>query len=113
MLQKKPTDQEVAKWGFRGLFDYSTKVFKGKELEDREYSSGKKTVSFYDKSVKSKIKPDKLYKCWYDYSDASDPCDTSEFWYIAYIEEVPELVQTMYDTLEKLKRQTKKYETEK
>jgi hypothetical protein len=44
----------------------------------------------FDKTVESKIVDDKYYKCWYIYSEASDPADSSKYYYFVYVEEVPD-----------------------
>lgn len=101
MLQKKPTDEEIQEkspWGYHKLSDFSTKIFKGHQLFETkpDFLGDYKHVNFFDKSVKDKIKEDKYYKCWYSYRDASDPADSSEYFYFAYVEEVPtEIVEAI------------------
>lgn len=94
-IQRKPTDEEIREkrgWEHSRLSDYSVKIFKGRDLFETEpnYLGDYKHVSFFDKSVKDKIDKDKYYKCWYTYSDASDPADSSEYFYFVYVEEVPQ-----------------------
>lgn len=91
-MQQRPKDEEVRNYYHNKLSDYSVKIFKGYELHATEpnYLGDYKHVRFFDKTVESKIEDDKYYKCWYDYKDASDPADSSEYFYFAYVEEVPD-----------------------
>ena len=105
-IQIKPTDEEIkakGPWGHSKLSDFRVDIFKGSQLFETEpnFLGDYKHVRYFDPSVKDKIQNDKLYKCWYSYSDAHDPADSSEYFYFAYIEEVPE------DILEALKAKRK------
>lgn len=105
-IQRKPTDEEIRNkgpWGYSKLSDFSVDLFKGSQLFESEpdFLGDYRHVGYFDPSVKNRIQNDKLYKCWYSYSDAHDPADRSEYFYFAYIEEVPK------DILEALKAKRK------
>jgi len=92
MIQQRPKDEEVRDYYHSKLSDYSVKIFKGYDLHATEpnFLGDYRHVRFFDKTVESKIEDDKYYKCWYHYSDASDPADSSTYYYFAYVEEVPD-----------------------
>lgn len=92
MIQKRPSDEEVRDYYHSKLSDYSVQIFKGYELRETKpnFIGDYKHVRFFDKTVESKIDDNKYYKCWYNYSDASDPADSSTYYYFAYVEEVPD-----------------------
>jgi len=73
--------------------DYACDLFWGRRIipEKRNAWTGDgTTIKFWDESVIKKIQPDKRYKCWYKHSFPSDPADSSDAYFFAYIEEVPE-----------------------
>ena len=90
-LMKAPTDDYISKHTSRSkLSDFATALFWGRDLHTEKKSGDRMTVSYLDKSVEAKIEDNKRYKCWYEYSDASDPADSSTWYYIVYVEEVPQ-----------------------
>lgn len=108
-IQRKPTDDEIREkrgWEHSRLSDYSVRIFKGNQLFETEpnFLGDYKHVNYYDKSVKDKIDKDKYYKCWYTYSDASDPADSSEYYYFVYIEEVPDEIVDAINAQEKVSK---------
>jgi hypothetical protein len=88
MIQQRPKDEEVSFNNHSKLSDYSVDIFKGRDLHTTDFFH--KHVKFFDKTVESKIVDDKYYKCWYIYSEASDPADSSKYYYFVYVEEVPD-----------------------
>lgn len=92
MIQERPKDEEVRSFYYRKLSDYSVDIFKGHELHENkpDFIRDYKHVKFFDKTVESKIEDDKYYKCWYNYSEPSDPADRNTFYYFVYVEEVPD-----------------------
>lgn len=82
-------------------------LFLGKDLEDCKINS-----IYHDwcrfhfpQGVKNKIEKEKLYKVWFDYSDSSDPANSSCHYTIYYIEEAPEEIKIaleMWETNEKI-----------
>lgn len=92
MIQQRPKDEEVSFNNHHKLSDYSVKIFKGYELHEEkpDFIRDYKHVKFFDKTVESKIEDNKYYKCWYDYSEPSDPADRDRFYYFVYVEEVPD-----------------------
>ena len=106
-IQKKPTDEEIKErgpWGYTKLSDFSVRLFKGHQLFETEpnYLGDYRHVHYFDPRVKGKIDRNKWYKCWFSYSDAHDPADSSEYFYFAYIEEVPEDIVNIIDSKKKL-----------
>lgn len=99
MIQQKPTDKEISeRWGCDGynhLSNFSVKIFKGYQLfETKPDRLGDyRHVHFLDPSVKEKIDKDKHYKCWYGYKDAADPMNSSEYFFFAYVEEIPDYIE--------------------
>lgn len=111
MIQKRPTDEEVRDYYHIKLSDYIVEIFKGHQLRETKpnFLGDYKHVRFFDKTVANKIDDNKYYKCWYSYRDASDPADSSEYFYFAYVEEVPaEIVEAI-----KAQDMIHKYVTEK
>lgn len=88
-LQKRPTEEEFGRAG--RLDEYSTGIFIGRRIIEVPEKYGDYThIKYLDPSVKDKIDPSKKYKCWYHHRQPADPADCSDYYFIAYIEEVPE-----------------------
>lgn len=110
MIQKKPTKEKIDKYqadsGYSRLSDYPTRIFKGHELFETKpnFCGDYKHVRFLDPNVKDKIDSSKYYKCWYSYSDASDPADSNEYFFFVYVEEVPDDIVDAINAQEKIKR---------
>lgn len=98
-LMEKPTIYE--------LNYLRTNIDKGKYIKSRfpEYSDP--TYWCYPNGVKEKIEDDKTYKVWFEYRDAADPYDSTTWYYVKYIEEVPDdkiaLIEYLENLLKKLK----------
>jgi len=88
------------------------KLFYGRDLEDYVtnsiYNDWCRFI-FRQKGVKEKIEKDKLYKVWFEYSDASDPMDSSCTYSIYYIEETPEEIQTALEMWKTNEQKVKDY----
>ena len=88
------------------------KLFYGKDLEDYVtnsiYNDWCRFI-FRQKGVKEKIEKDKLYKVWFEYSDASDPMDSSCTYSIYYIEETPEEIKNALDLWKTNEQKVKDY----
>lgn len=52
--------------------------------------------------VEEKIEDDKTYKVWFNYRDAADPADSTTWYHVKYIEEVPGDKITLIKYLAKL-----------
>lgn len=89
-LMNKP-DEATIKYKEKSLFY-------GKDLEDYVTNSiyNDWCRFYFPKGVKKKIQKEKMYKVWFEYSEASDPMDSSCSYCIYYIEEVPEDVEMAY-----------------
>lgn len=64
---------------------------------------------YKDKSVgeQIKIEDDKTYKVWFEYRDAADPYDSTTWYHVKYIEEVPDDKIALIKYLEKLLKELK------
>jgi hypothetical protein len=98
MIQQRPKDEEVCFNNRSKLSDYSVDIFKGRDLHSTDFFH--KYVKFFDKTVESKIVDNKYYKCWYIYSEASDPADSSNYYYFVYVEEVPDEIVKIIESQE-------------
>ena len=78
---------------------------KGYSIKTSSYSGN--TYWIYPNGVGEKIEDDKTYKVWFEYRDAADPYDSTTWYHVKYIEEVPadkfELVKYLEELLRKLK----------
>lgn len=98
VVQRKPTDDEInEKCGYlhSKLSQYSVRIFKGSQLfaSEPNYLGDYTHVAFLDPSVQKRIDKEKYYKCWYSYTDASDPADSSEYYFFVYVEQVPDYIE--------------------
>ena len=88
------------------------KLFYGRDLEDYVtnsiYNDWCRFI-FRHKGVKEKIEKDKLYKVWFEYSDASDPMDSSCTYSIYYIEETPDEIQNALEMWKTNEQKVKDY----
>ena len=88
------------------------KLFYGRDLEDYVtnsiYNDWCRFV-FRRKGVKEQIEKDKLYKVWFEYSDASDPMDSSCTYSIYYIEETPDEIQNALEMWKTNEQKVKDY----
>lgn len=111
MLQKRPADEEVKDYYHSKLSDYNVEIFKGRQLRETKpnFLGDYKHVRFFDKTVANKIDDNTYYKCWYSYSDAHDPADSSEYYYFVYVEEVPEHIVKLIEG----QKEIQKYVNEK
>ena len=98
-LMEKPTIYE--------LNYLSTYISKGKFIKSRfpEYSDP--TYWRYPNGIEEKIEDDKTYKVWFEYRDAADPCDSTTWYHVKYIEEVPDDKIALIKYLEKLLKELK------
>ena len=102
-LQNTPLMDKPTLYELRYL---STDISKGKFIKSRfpEYSDP--TYWCYPNGVDKKIEDDKIYKVWYEYRDAADPYDSTTWYHVKYIEEVPadkfELIKYLENLLKEL-----------
>lgn len=82
-------------------------IEKGKDIKTYTPSYGDPTYWCYPKGVEKKIEDDKTYKVWINYRDAADPCDSTTWYHVEYIEEVPDDKITLIKYLEKLLKELK------
>ena len=103
-LMDRPSDEEIKRDPYTSYYkldEVNTDIFLGANIHSETYGSNRDTWR-YPEGVEEKIKPDKNYKIWYRCHDASDPCDTSTFYYVYYIEEVPQSKIELINNLKKL-----------
>ena len=98
LLMEKPSENElrcVVRIG----------IEKGKYIKTSTY--GGDTYWYYPKGVEEKIEDDKTYKVWFEYRDTADPYDSTTWYHVKYIEEVPadkfELIKYLENLLKELK----------
>ena len=98
-LMKKPSEDK--------LKYVRTDIEKGKYIKSHfpEYSDS--TYWCYHKGVEKKIEDDKTYKIWFEYRDAADPYDSTTWYHVKYIEEVPDDKIALIKYLEKLLKELK------
>lgn len=103
-LQNTPLLEKPSEYELKYL---STDISKGKFIKSRfpEYSDP--TYWRYPNGVEEKIEDDKTYKVWFDYRDAADPCDSTTWYLVKYIEEVPDDKIALIKYLEKLLKELK------
>ena len=84
-----------------------TDISKGKFIKSSFPEHSDPTYWYYPNGVDKKIEDDKTYKVWFEYRDAADPYDSTTWYHVKYIEEVPadkfELVKYLEELLRKLK----------
>ncbi len=97
-LMEKPSEYE--------LKYVSTNIDKGKYIKTYTPSHGDPTYWYYPNGVEEKIEDNKAYKVWYEYRDAADPYDSTTWYDVKYIEEVPDdkiaLIKYLIELLEEL-----------
>ena len=98
-LMEKPSERE--------LLGVTIGFKKGKFIKSRfpEYSDP--TYWRYPNGVEEKIEDDKTYKVWFEYRDAADPYDSTTWYHVKYIEEVPDDKIALIKYLEKLLKELK------
>ena len=97
-LMEKPSDNEL-----RCVVTIG--IEKGKYIKTSTYAGD--TYWYYPKGVEEKIEDDKSYKVWVYYRDAADPCDSTTWYHVKYIEEVPDDKIALIKYLEKLLKELK------
>lgn len=98
-LMEKPSEYE--------LKHVRTNIDKGKYIKTYTPSYGDPTYWCYPNGVEEKIEDDKTYKVWFNYRDAADPCDSTTWYHVKYIEEVPDDKISLIKYLEKLLKELK------
>lgn len=98
-LMEKPPEYE--------LKYVRTNIDKGKYIKTYTPSYEDPTYWCYPNGVEEKIEDDKTYKVWFNYRDAADPCDSTTWYHVKYIEEVPDDKITLIKYLEKLLKELK------
>lgn len=85
-LQNTPLMENPSEYELKYL---STDISKGKFIKSHfpEYSDP--TYWCYPNGIEEKIEDDKIYKVWFEYRDAAAPCDSTTWYHVKYIEEVP------------------------
>ena len=79
ILMKKPDDSV--------LVHLSRTLLHGRSMQNDKGFLWETTWTL-PKEVRGKVDEDKLYRIWYKYHDAADPCDTSTHYTVYYMEEV-------------------------
>lgn len=98
-LMEKPSEYE--------LKYVRTNIDKGKYIKTYTPSYSDPTYWCYPKGVEKKIEDDKTYKVWFEYRDAADPYDSTTWYHVKYIEEVPDDKIALIKYLEKLLKELK------
>ena len=80
---------------------------KGKYIKTRSSSHGDPTYWCYPNGVEEKIEDDKTYKVWGEYRDSADSYESTTWYRVKYIEEVPEDKIALIKYLEKLLKELK------
>ena len=98
-LMEKPSERELlgVTFGFE----------KGKNIKTRFPKYSDPTYWRYPNGVEEKIEDDKTYKVWFEYRDAADPYDSTTWYHVKYIEEVPDDKIALIKYLEKLLKELK------
>ena len=103
-LQNTPLMEKPSKYELIGL---TTGFEKGKYIKTSCSSHGDPTYWCYPNGVEEKIEDDKTYKIWGEYRDAADPYDSTTWYHVKYIEEVPDDKIALIKYLEKLLKELK------
>jgi hypothetical protein len=98
-LMDKPSERE--------LLGVTIGFEKGKHIKTRFPKYSDPTYWCYPNGVEEKIEDDKTYKFWGEYRDAADPCDSTTWYHVKYIEEVPDDKIALIKYLEKLLKELK------
>jgi hypothetical protein len=80
-------------------------ILKGYIIKTSSYSCN--TYWCYPNGIEEKIEDDKTYKVWFEYRDAADPFDSTTWYHVKYIEEVPDDKFSLIKYLEKLLKELK------
>ena len=102
-LQNTPLLEKPSEYELKYL---STDISKGKYIKTHTKNYGS-SYWRYPNGVEEKIEDDKTYKVWFDYRDAADPCDSTTWYHVKYIEEVPDDKIALIKYLEKLLKELK------
>ena len=65
-------------------------VYTGYQIHTIEPRYSDPTYWYYPEDVEEKVNNNKHYRVWYTYRDAADPADNTTWYYVKYIEEIPE-----------------------
>ena len=103
-LQNTPLMEKPAEYEFIGV---TTAFEKGKYIKTSSSSDGDPTYWCYPTGVEEKIEDDKTYKVWVVYRDSADPYDSTTWYHVKYIEEVPDDKITLIKYLRKLLNELK------
>ena len=98
-LMEKPSERE--------LLGVTIGFERGKDIKTRFPKYSDPTYWCYPNGVEEKIEDDKTYKFWGEYRDAADPCDSTTWYLVKYIEEVPDDKISLIKYLEKLLKELK------
>lgn len=98
-LMEKPSERE--------LIGVTIGFEKGKYIKTRIQKYSDPTYWCYPNGVEEKIEDDKTYKFWVEYRDAADPYDSTTWYHVKYIEEVPDDKITLINYLRKLLNELK------
>lgn len=93
-LMEKPSEHE--------LKHLRIDIDKGENIKTYTPQYGDPTYWRYPNGVEEKIDDDKTYKVWFNYRDAADPADSTTWYYVKYIEEVPDDKIALIECLGKL-----------
>ena len=93
-LMEKPSEDE--------LKYLRSSISKGEYIKRDIPKYGDPTWLCYPEGVEEKIEDDKTYKVWFEYRDAADPCDSTTWYHVKYIEEVPDDKIALIKYLKKL-----------
>lgn len=78
-------------------------ISEGKYLHTDEPRYGDPTYWIYPEGIEEKIENDKKYKVWYTSRDAADPCDSTTWNYVKYIQCIPTEKNEIQKELENIK----------
>lgn len=83
----------------------------GREMKDHQYSNRDWRRWIFPKGIKTKIDDNTLYLVWFTHSEAADPADSSEQFYVYYIEQAPREIQEAKEQIQKLTKQLNDYQS--
>ena len=69
---------------------WRNRIFTGCEIHTCEPRYSDPTYWYYPEGVEDKVNNNKHYRVWYTWKDTADPTDTTTWYYVKYIEEIPE-----------------------
>lgn len=102
-LQNTPLMEKPAEYELR----VTTAFEKGKYIKTHIEKYSDSTYWCYPTGVEEKIEDDKTYKVWVEYRDSADPYDSTIWYHVKYIEEVPDDKITLIKYLRKLLNELK------